>query len=188
MKAIYLPTGPKNIAGLFPAIDLNQVSEYYLQLRDASDNVIASTTWFVLDSCREDNVRIHFLNGVGSIDAMNFRRITVEHEPKSETYEAPTRHPLTKTDHGISRFNVKSNDTWVVKSVEYGEDEMTWIDELLDSPIAWMEWKGTQGQADSYLPIVITDQKSIKVKEADRYIYEVTLTFKLSHERFIIRN
>lgn len=188
MKPIYLPNGPKNLASLFPTIDFNQVAEYTLQLIDSADTIIATTPLNVLASCEDDNVRIHFLNAAGAIDAMNFKRITVDHEAKADSFEVPTKYPLNKPDHGISRFNVKSNDTWVVKSVEYGEDRMGWIDELLDTPVAWMEWAGTQGQPDSYLPIVITDQKSQKVKEDERYYYEVTLTFKMSHERFIIRN
>jgi hypothetical protein len=188
MRSLYIPNGPKNIASLFPTIDLHQVAEYFLELVDSGDAIIATTTRNIIDSCREDNIRIHFVNYAGTIDAMNFRRITVDHEPKAETYEKRTGYPLAKDEHGISRFNVKSNDTYVVRTVEYGEEQMQWIDELLDSPVAWMEWAGTQGQPDSYIPIMITDQKSQKVKEEDRYIYEVTLTFKLSHERFIIRN
>ena len=62
------------------------------------------------------------------------------------------------------------------------------VSDALDSPLAWLEWKGTQGQLDSYLPIKILDKKSVKHKEEDRFYYEITIEFILSQERIIMRN
>jgi hypothetical protein len=188
MKAIYIPAGPKNLASLFPTVNFSDVSEYFLELHNTVDAVVATTVNYQLSSCPDDSIRVHFLNSLGAIDAMNFQLISIEQESKSDSFEVATKYPLPKPDHAISRFNVKSNDTYVAKSVEYPEDQMAWVEELLYSPLAWMEWKGTQGQPDSYLPIIISDQKTFQRKEEDRFFYEATLQFKLSHEKFIIRN
>lgn len=188
MKAVFIPNGPKNLSSIFPSLNFEDVEEYSVELHENNDALIASSTTNVMRGCDEDKIRIHFLNYAGSIDAINFRLISKEHDPKSESYETPVTYPLEKTAHAVNRFNVKSSDTWLCKSVEYTEEDMQWINELLDSPAAWIEWKGTQGQADSYLPILIVDQKTVSLKEADRYTYEVSLQFKMSHETFILRN
>jgi hypothetical protein len=186
-KAYYLPNGPKNLASLFPAIEFNNLAEYYLQVK-ADTVVIISTTMNVLEGCNsEDQVRIHFLNSAGTIDAINFKLLTIEHDPKSSSKESPVTFPLSKPDHAVGRFNVQANDIYTVCNTDYAEADMPWITELFDSPLAWMEWTGKQGQADSYLPIVITDTKIQSIKEEDRFVYEAKLQFKLSHGKSILR-
>ena len=113
---------------------------------------------------------------------------TIDHEAKSDSSQVPEQYPLNKPDHAINRFNVSANETYTVKSVAYDESAQAWLTELLDSPMAWMQWKGTQGQPDSYIPIVISDQTLQRRKEDDRFYYEVDLQFTLSHAKFIIRN
>lgn len=187
MKTVYIPNGPKNLAPLF-SVNFDDIEEYTVELLSNTLTVLATTTLNRIDSCDQDTVRIHFLNSLGTIDAMNFKKQTIEHAPKSATSQTPTPYPLVKTGHSLKRFNVNANETWVATSIEYDEDQMEWVKELLDSPMAWMEWKGTQGQADSYIPIVIIDQKTLTLKEEERFTYEVQLQFNLSNERFIIRN
>lgn len=189
MKAIYIPNGPKNLAPLFPSVDFKEVSEYYVQIRGSGDMILVTGNKNLLETCPEDYVRIIFLNSVGAIaDGINFQIVSIESEIKSDSYEKPTGYPLQKSEHAINRFNVKANDIYTVRSAEYYEEQMDWIEELISSPMAWMEWKGTQGQADGYLPVVLVDMKHTKRKENDRYVYEITLQFKFSHERFNIRN
>lgn len=188
-KAYYIPNGPKNLATVFPAIDFNDVSRYYLEVKDSDNTVVATTTINDIGGCCDDDqVRIHFLNYLGTIDAVNFILQTKEHEPKSDNWQKQISHPLVKTDHGTNRNNVKSNDTLIALTTDYTEEHQDWLDELMDSPVAWFEWTGTQGQPDSFIPIIISDIKREKVKVDDRYTYEIKIEFKISHERFIIRN
>lgn len=188
MKAIYIPNGPKNLASLFPTVDFKEVAEYFITLKDQNDAILVSGTVNVLETCVEDYVRLHFLNSLGTIDAINFQIVNIENDTKADSYERPTSYPLEKSQHAINRFNVKSNSVYTVRTADYYEEHMEWLEELQASPLAWIEWKGIQGQPDSYLPIVIVDQKQVKRKEDDRYVYEVTMQFRLSHERFNIRN
>lgn len=189
-KAYYIPEGTKNLQAIFPLIDFYQVAEYYVELVDILDIVVATTPINRVCGCEhaEDVVRIHFLNALGGIDAVNFKLRTKEHEAKSDSYEKPTQYPLDKTVHSINRFNVKSNDTHLAVTLDYNEEHFDWLDELVDSPLAWMEWAGTQGQPASFLPVVILDKKITKQKEEDRYYYEYEIEFKFSHEKFNIRN
>ncbi len=187
MKAVYIPSGTKNLAALFPTVNFNDIEEYIVDLMDITGHALATTTNYLIDSCEGDAARIHFLNKLGGIDAMNFKPITTEHGATSDSSERPTVYPLSKPLHAINRFNVKSNETFTLTSIEYSEADMVWVTELLDAPLAWMEWKGTQGQPDSYLPVVIQDQKFQILKEDERYTYEVTILCILSNTRQNIR-
>jgi len=189
-KAYYIPNGPKNLETLFPLVDFNNVAKYYVEVKDNNGDVIATSPMNIqcCGCCDEERIRVNFLNGLGAIDAINFKLLTQEHESKSSDFEKPLQYPLEKPEHGIGRFNVKSNDTYKVSNNEYSEEDKQWLDEILDSPIAWIQWEGTQGQDDNFIPIVILDKKFEKIKENDRFIYELTLEFSLSHEKFVIRN
>lgn len=189
-RAFYIPNGPKNLETLFPLVDFNNVGRYYVEVKNVNGDVVATSPLNIqcCGCCEEDRVRINFLNRLGAIDAIDFKLLNEEHETKSSEYETPTQYPLEKPVHAVGRFDVKSNDTTKVYNKEYVEEDREWLMEILDSPVAWMQWEGTQGQDDSFIPIVILDKKMEKIKENDRFIYELIFEFKLSHEKFIIRN
>jgi hypothetical protein len=189
-KAYYIPNGPKNLEPVFPGIDFDNIAEYYLELLDDADTVIATTTMNKLEACKdEDDIfRIFFLNSLGAVDGIDLTRKSTEKESKSDSWEKPVQYPLSKPEHAINRSNVKSNKTISLVSYDYEEQDGDWIEELFESPVAWMQWAGTQGQADNFIPVVIVDKKWSKVQENDRFNYEVALEVLMSHERFIIRN
>lgn len=189
-KALFIPNGPKNLETLFPTVDFNNVGRYYVEVKNVNGDIVATSPINAqcCGCCDEERVRINFLNRLGGIDAIDFKLLTQEHETKSDEYETPVQYPLEKPVHGIGRFNVKSNDTFMIYNKEYYEEDREWLDEILDSPVAWMQWEGTQGQPDSYMPVSILDKKFKKIKEENRFIYELILEFTLSHEKFNIRN
>lgn len=188
-KAYYIPAGPKNLQQIFPEVNFENMASYYVEVKDDLGVVIATTTTARIGGCCEDDkIRINFLNADGGIDAINFKRIKKEHESKSDSRQSPESYPQDKTEHAINRFNVKSNKNYTATTIELTEADQDWLDELFDTPLAWIQWTGVQGQEDSFIPVVILDSKRDTVKEADRFVYEVTIEFKLSHERFTIRN
>jgi hypothetical protein len=190
VRVYYIPNGPRNIQAMFPGVNFSNVARYYIEMQDVTNAVIGNTTIneLVSQCCGLDKIRVHFLNYLGTIDAINFSLAQKEHEAKSSSFERSTTWPLIKRTHGINRFNVKSNDTLTLSVIDYREEDMGWVDELVDSPLAFMEWIGTQGQSDDYIPLVVQDIKKISFKRDDRWIYEVIIEVKLSHDRIIIRN
>ena len=62
------------------------------------------------------------------------------------------------------------------------------LQELADSPKLFMEWKGIEGQADDYIPVVKIAGKFDKVKNVDEFRYQFVLEFKLSNDFLSIRN
>lgn len=186
---LYIPSGPKNLQTVFPLINFNDIDSYFLEVLGASSAVLATTGIFKMDSGNcDERIRIHFQNYMGTVDGLNFHMVTREHETKSESYEVPLKSPMDRTFPGTNRFNVKSNDTFQVTCTDYFEEQMEWIDELLDSPNAWMEKKGIQGLTDTLLPIIILDKKVTKQKEDERFINEVTIDFRFSNSKILIRN
>jgi hypothetical protein len=184
MKLYYIPNGPKNLATLFPAVNWNNVAEYYIQIKEGCDgDAIATSVMNQMDGeCCIDVVRVHFLNYSGTWDAVNFKLFVEEHEAKSTFFTKPTNYPLVKSEHAISRFGVKANDTLTLSNRDYREENQKWLNELIDSPVILME------KGDEYIPLTIEDQKMLNHKFEDRYEYELIIQVKPSHERFIIRN
>lgn len=192
LKAYHIPNGPKNLGPLFPAVNFKNVAEYYIEVLGGADTIATAPTCNLevgpccVDCC--DVFRVHFLQYSGGIDAVNFKKLGKDHEVKSDRWQRGVSYPLNRPQHAANRFNVKANDVFTLYNDAYREEDLPWLEELLDSPMTWMEWKGTQGQPDSYIPLIILDGKVQTYKYQERYYYEFQLQATLSHERYIIRN
>lgn len=183
-----LPAGPKNLSALMPALDWRNTASYYVELRDQDDQVLLRTATYKMTCCCDsDKVRVHFRNSLGKFDAVNFPKPSILHENSSAEFKRRTPINLSKTDFSLERFGISSNDTYTCSTSCYGESAMPWLMELADSGIAFLEWKGVQGQSDSYIPIRIIDGKFDKQKNVDEFMYLFTITFKKSNEIFIQR-
>jgi len=171
-----IPSGTKNLAIIFDSINFNNVDEYYIEVLSEGYTVIATSPVYKIVDC-EDILRIHFLNSLGEMEALNFKKTDVQHETKSENYKTGLQ---GKEVHNIARTGIVANDIYSgVCTME--EKNTDYYDELLDTPLAYLEKSGI------YLPIVILDKKSVKFKADDRFYYEISIEFKLSHEKIVIR-
>lgn len=190
MVTFMLPSGPKNLETLFPLVDFSQVEEYYLQIQDQNDlSILATTNRFKRSCCcNEDVGRLFFVNYVGGIDAINFLLLTEETETVSSSWRKPNVYPLAKWDGGKQRFNVSSNETWTVFNKCFQEADQPWLKELMATPNAWIQWTGTQGQDDDYIPVVLKDGKFTTRKFEGRYEYGLELQFEFANDNIIIRN
>lgn len=186
MNIVYIPSGPINLAILFPGLDFSEIDNYRISVLNNISQVIATSNRFINEVECTDNINLHFVNLLGAIDSVPFKIINIDNETKSGSIQTPLTHPLVKNVHGINRFNIKSNDIYQIEN-EFKEEDMEWLTELFISPLVWMEWKGTQSQPDDYIPIVIADKKIQKRKDAERYSYTVSIDFLLSHEKIAIR-
>lgn len=185
----FIPNGPKNLALIFPLVDWKNVVEYTVDVVNNADEVIATTPLNVIGCCcNDDRLRIHFLNYLGTFDAVNFLKPKIQHETNFSEYQKGLPNVLEKPNTGGERFNIQPNDLYEVRTNCYEEKHMLWLQELSDSPKAFIEWKGIQGQADSYLPIVITSKKFEKRKIVNDFRYDFVIEFKLSNEYLTVRN
>ncbi len=183
----FIPNGIKNIAGLFPDVDFSKVTKYYLQVKDDEETVVATTPVNQIGCCCNDRkARVHFLNQLGTWDAINFNEPKSAYNVTSSEYQRSLSTPLAKPSTGIERFNVKANTSYEARTDCYSAVNHDWCMELLTSPQAFIEWKGTQGQSDSFLPIRIEDAKFEKNPKS--FLYTLVIIYKMSNEKIIIRN
>jgi len=190
-KTIYgLPDGPKNLKPLFPMVKWEEVEDYYLELYDDNGTQLLTTPLNKIGCCNDEDkkARISFVNTLGTVDGISITKIEEEFETKSDAYEKPLRYPLEKPIGGNYRYNIKANSAYKGTTACYKEEDMAWIKELLHSPLAWLQWKGSEEQTDDHIPIVISDTKIIPRKVEERYVYEIQIEFKLSNERSVIRS
>lgn len=185
-NAFYIPAGPKNLAVLFPSIDWDNVRSYYIEVTDGGTTMATSPVIKVC-CCQDDYVRLHFVNSLGGVDAVSFLKPHVIHEDTAGEYQNALGYPLQKTDTGIERFNVKGNDTYEAR-YKCNEGDMNWLRELADSPKILMQWAGTEGQADNYIPVVKISGKFDKLKNVEEFKYEFIIQWKLSNNYNIQRN
>lgn len=186
-----IPSGPKNLSQIFPFVDFNQIKDYYIEVVDTNGDVVATTNLFNVGClCKEedDYIRIRFQNALGGFDGVNFRKPVVIHQFEDSRFQRSLNYPLAKTDTGITKASVTSNDTYESYTDCYGESAMTWLRELLDTPKAYIEWKGTQGQADDYLPIIIEPVDFTIIKPIEDYTYRVPIKFSFSNRYLTQRN
>lgn len=190
MVTFLLPAGPKNLQSLFPDVVFSQVDEYYLEIvnKDTLDTIATTNRYKRSCCCNEDTFRLFFVNYLGTIDAINFRTLTENTETVSSSWKKPLKYPLEKWDGGKQRFNVTSNESIVAVNTCFGEEDQEWIKELLATPNAWIQWFGTQGQDDDYIPVVIKDGKFETRHFQGRYDYTLQIEFEYANENIILRN
>lgn len=188
MKAVYIPSGPANLSNLYTSINFLDVEYYFIELLDETDAVLATSVKFIPKACSDDHVQIHFVNSCGAIDSIGMKLKGKESARNSERMQKAIADPFNRSLHGIQRLNVRSTETQTAKTNDFGENQMEWLDELFNTPMAWIQWTSDQGEGEGYLPIVITDSKLEKLKEDDRFTYEVEIQFQFSHTPTNIRN
>lgn len=187
-KVFYIPNGPTNLAAFFPGLDFSTIASY--QVSVLGGGVIAqSPINRMTGECCEEKMRIHFLNFLGAVDAINVKPQLIEFEAKSDRYTTPTPWPLIRSQHGQNRFNVKANQPTTVETDDYPQEDNYWINELIASPRAWVEFPNPEsGDPADYLPIIVEDIKIADQTEDDRYNNRIRFTITYSHDKFIIRN
>jgi hypothetical protein len=183
-----LPAGPKNLSALIPVIDWYNVDHYYVELKDNTEAVLLRTPDYILGCCcDEDKVRIHFRNSLGGFDAVNFMPPKIVRDVQSTESRKSLTTPLQKTDAAMERFNIRANVVYEAMTACYDEPDMPWLMELAQTGKGFMEWKGTQGQSDSYLAVSILDGKYEQKKNDEQFYYPFRITFKLSNDIILQR-
>lgn len=195
-----IPAGPKNLQPLFPTVDFTQVQEYYVQLVDLSSGsgsgsdeenigiIVTSPTYRRACCCSDDTFRLFWVNRLGQVDGINLKLLTEDLVVKSERWRKALNYPLCKFDGGFQRLNVESNESQVAENICFPEEDQEFLKEVLDAPNAWVQWTGTQGQADDYIPVVIEDGTFATRKENERYIYAFQVKFSFSNDNQGVRN
>lgn len=174
----YLPFGTAELATLFPAVNFANLTDYFLRV----ENDIYTPTQ-VINTCTDKDIRILFLNYLGTMDAINMRLDLVEHATESDSFQlARVPGSLTSPSFFNNRINIRANNTYTVSTDKLEENDIPWFQELADSPKAWIQ------DGDLRVPIVIEDGSFVVRKGSARYRYQVSMKFTLSNDFLTIRN
>lgn len=188
----YIPEGIPNLQPLFPSLDLSQFEEWYVVAKDNTEEIIMTTRINTIGCCCSDEkIRIHFINSLGELDAINFGRVEESEDIKSDSWTKTLGFPFDRTKGGSYRTNIRSNETIEADTKCYQENDQYWIKELFESPKAWLEMNMPNGFNDSikkeYVPIEILDTKVPVKKNKERYEYIVKIKFTMSNSNINLR-
>jgi len=190
IQAVYfIPNGPLNVAAMFPNVDLSQIDEYFIEVVNSDNTIVATTPLNKISCCcNAEKVRVFFLNYLGTYDAVNFNKPKIVHDTTSAEYLKSLPLNATANDAGYERYSVNSNDFYEAKTNCFAEKDMSWLQELSDSVKAFQHFKVTQGQQNNYVAIKIIDAKFEKQKNEKEYNYDFMLQYKLANGFKSIRN
>lgn len=193
MPSIFdVPSGPKNLAVLFPDIIWETVDQFYIQALAGGTIAATSPIYKMGCCCSDEDVIVHFLNSLGKFDSIPFQKPNISHETKSGLYSKSLNYNFNRKDWGWQRINVSSNDIYECKNSCLSERDMLWVQELFDSPLAFLQYDSDNQIdviGDDYLPITILDNTFMK--ENDDFGVQVnvlTIKFTLGNKFFTQRN
>jgi hypothetical protein len=191
-EGIYdIPSGPKNLKDLFPDIVWETIDSYWIEALEGGTTLGTSPLMRMGCCCSDDDVVVHFMNSLGKFDSMPFQKPNITHDTKSSSLYTPLSESVfDRKASGFKRFNVSANDTYEAKNVCINESDLFWVQELFDSPLAFLQYNLDEQfdpVGETYLPINIVDNSFAK-EQSDYKSYILTIKFTLSNSFFIQRN
>lgn len=188
-KVYSFNVGIPRMRAMFTSINWNNVARYEVFVYNVFFQAMRQMYYVDNCGCCEERVRIFFLNALGTYDAINFEAKREVNKTASQPWQrtGPTAfETASKANHTGGRMQVQQNDFYTAQCKCYDERDMYWIKELLATPRAYVQWDGTQGQADGLLAIVIEDSEVQTLKVNDRYEYIVEIKYRMSNERITL--
>lgn len=188
MKGYYIPNGPANLQQLFPDIPFERVSEYYIEVIDEDDDIVATTPVNKMGCCcTPETVRILFLNHFGTFDGIDFQKPAISQKTEAENYIKGLPTEFNSNASGKEKIIKSVEVKKTAKNNCYSESEMPWIKQLFSSPKAYEEYKNLNG-ASKYIPVVIEDSVLTTQKNDKEYNGEFNIEYVMSNQEIPIRN
>jgi hypothetical protein len=183
----FIPNGPRNLTSLFSSITWGNLKEYWVEVLDDSDTVVATSTVNRIQTWNNaDHARLYFLNDCGTYDALNFLKPKGTLDVSSAKFQTAIGASWNRSDFGNHRSNVRANETKEVKRNSL-ETEMPWLEECVKSIEAYVDTAGTEFMSDGYMAVNIIDGKMETLKNVDDYNYQFILQYQLGNELFTVR-
>jgi hypothetical protein len=162
---------------------------YTLQLDKSGAGGISSEELTVTleSNCRYDTYRLHFLNELGGPDYFNFTSRTEvtssasrKTYTKSEVQIATSGITYSNKDNGKTDYFLQSTNKYKLRSDYISGAQMTWLKELIESTLVFMEYTNTVGALD-YKPVTIsTSGWKQKIDSIDK-LFRLDLDIEEAH-------
>ncbi|MCR4307509.1 MAG: hypothetical protein NUV80_03040 [Candidatus Berkelbacteria bacterium] len=169
---------------------LTSTVAYYLIFTTNSAYSINSQTYrFNVDTtCTDHTVyRLHFLNKLGGFDSFSFIKAhTFDTDIKRESYKRNTTQRIGGGQYGYNKSTVSqvqflttNKDTVKVNSDWIDEDTSTWLEELLTSPVVFLD-DATHG----LIAVNIVDSKYTRKQWRTDGLSNLELSFQYGYDRY----
>ena len=192
-----LVISPQLMAGYSSAFNnaLNNQTMVYYRVRMYNSGTQVSESFNVTidyECSRYDNYTLKFKNRLGGWDYHNFRaradrKVVIEKSnirKKLNNYKSsPNKFGYFVGDRGLSTFNVKAYDTYVVNSGYLTNNNAQWLEELFTSPeVYWMNDTLTQE-----IPITLTQTEAVMGSKKNVGLINYVVEFQASYNKTIQR-
>lgn len=190
------PKSLNNYSGAFVSgsapIITSSVSYYTVQVFKTGGTAMSEAITFTIkEPCRYTQYRIHFLNTLGGVDAYNFQ---ARSQPSSTTerksykrekdYFTGTGAVNYRHEHnGTQDYFVKNTDRIKLRSEYLTSTEMTWLKELINSPLCFLEFSDIKGNKN-FKPVKVLTNNWVENLDSIDKLFKLELDIQLSHDNF----
>jgi hypothetical protein len=185
-----IPSSPLTVsdkAGIlkFNGSTLNPSTSYVnfiLAKGDLSADRSETIRYNVQDICREDKLRLKWINPLGGIDSFTFiSRTNKETRFRSKTYEQVIEKGYAIADRGRTVLSVDAEEAIDVYSDTLTTSQLNWLSEIGRSNGVWIE-EGT-----NLVPVIVTSRK-VKTLDNDSKIFQCSYKLVKSNKFNTQRN
>lgn len=175
--------------GSQPIIASSGVLSYTIQLQNSAGSPCSEILVYnIVEPCRYETHRIHFMNKLGGFDWYNFtsfskksskiqrKQITVD----MPRFDASTGLVYTQADNGRQDYMVKDRDMIKLKSDYLSEAEVTWLKELKTSPQVYMEF--IYDEEPVFRRVYVTDVNWKQFYESDEKLFQMEVNIEFGHQ------
>ena len=145
--------GISNINALSAGFIDDDVVSYTVEVINATNDKVSERRTYVVDRvCREDSVRVHFLNALGGFDSYTFEGISrTDLKTKSRTFERYLPKGFSNGDRGTTTIKTDGVNRVLARSYPLKQADREWLQELFTSQQVFIQ-DGT-----NYIPVVVKD-------------------------------
>lgn len=198
-RFLRFPTGINNVLSIpngqfiigSQPVDLsedNGTDRYTIQVFQDGGAAISEKYYYkVVTNCsRYEKRRLQFLNKLGGYDFFNFTLVSHEnmdiersnYKKNLGSYANANSYVYSPNDRSISQFYTKIKDRVSLQSDWVTETQLIWLEELVTSPDVLLD-NGTY-----LIPINITNTSFERKKVVNEKLFNLTIEYTLSYERY----
>lgn len=161
----------------------SETASYTIFARQSTGTALSVTrTYNIIDPCRFDRWNVIFLNRLGGFDSFPFTMLSRdEDEIERINYKKnPTRvtaagnYPFALSDRQKTTFFTRSVKKRTLHSDWISEDESEWLEELLSSPVVYLE-----DTNNTLIAVRVSNNKWIKQTRVNDKLFNLTLELEL---------
>lgn len=180
--------GGQLTSGSQPIIPSTGVASYTIQLQNSVGTAASEILVFnIVEECRYDTYRVHFMNELGGFDFYNFTsysKLSTSISRKKYEFQRNRVDGLgllyTQSDNGTSDYIVKYRNKVKLKSDYLTDEEVTWLRQLKTSPQVYLEFIPSEDPDLKQVYVIDTSWREFQA-EHDK-LFQIEIEIEESHQ------